>query len=553
MRDFKKSCVYQIYPKSFCDTSGSGMGDLKGITAKLDYLKDLGIDYIWCTPFYASPQRDNGYDVSNYLSVDPAYGTMADLEELIAEAGKREIGLMLDMVFNHTSTEHEWFQRALAGDDKYKQYYIVKSGRADGRPPTNWVSKFGGNAWEYVPAWEAYYLHLFDRTQADLNWENPEVREEIKKVLQFWIKKGVRGFRFDVINLIAKPARYEDDHKGDGRRFYTDGAKVHEYLKEISADCGFYENGLLTVGEMSSTSLGNCIRYSDPEEKELNMCFNFHHLKTDYKDGDKWALQDCDFEELKKIFHTWQMGMQQANGWNSVFWCNHDQPRIISRFGDQTEYYQESAKMLAGMIHLMRGTPYIYQGEEIGMTNAGFGSLEEYRDVESINYYHILKEQGMKEQEILHILGARSRDNARTPMQWNSEAYGGFSKNRPWIDVNRNYKKINVQENLQSPDSIWYFYQQLIRMRKEYDVISHGAYEPLYEEHPDVFAYRRVYDEEELLVLANFHGHDTRLILEQEETGNYSCVLSNYKKRDLEKILEMKPYELIAWYTGADQ
>lgn len=384
MNDFKDKVVYQIYPKSFMDSNGDGFGDLKGVTAKLDYLADLGVDYLWLTPFFPSPQRDNGYDVADYRAVDPRYGTMEDLEELIREADRRGIGLMLDMVFNHTSTEHEWFKKALAGDKKYQDYYIFKDGTPDCYP-TNWVSKFGGPAWEYVPCLGKWYLHLYDVMQADLNWENPAVREEMADILRFWKAKGIKGFRFDVINVISKPKFYENDYEGDGRRFYTDGRNVHKYLKELVAAGGI--DGMITVGEMSSTTLENCIGYTAEGNHELTMCFNFHHLKVDYKNGQKWELMKPDHMALKKLFQTWQEGMQEHNGWNALFWCNHDQPRAVSRFGSDGKYWKQSAEMLAAAIHFMRGTPYIYQGEELGMTNPHFTKIEQYRDVESLNYY----------------------------------------------------------------------------------------------------------------------------------------------------------------------
>ena len=334
--EFKNSTVYQIYPKSFYDGNGDGVGDLPGITQKLDYIHSLGADYIWITPFFRSPQRDNGYDISDYRDIEPMYGTMADFDVMIKKADSLGIGVMLDMVFNHTSTEHEWFQKALHGDLRYMDYYIFRDGGPD-EPPTNWQSKFGGSAWEYVPHLKKWYLHLYDKTQADLNWENPEVRSELKDVLRFWKSKGVKGFRFDVINLISKPAYLENDMTGDGRRFYTDGPKVHEYLKELHRDAGL--DDVLTVGEMSSTSLENCIRYTNPQEKELNMSFSFHHLKVDYRDGDKWKLQPVDYRKLKDILESWQLGMQKHDGWNALFWCIHDQPRTVSRFVDTRVYW----------------------------------------------------------------------------------------------------------------------------------------------------------------------------------------------------------------------
>lgn len=381
-------------------------------------------------PFYISPQRDNGYDVQDYKSIDPKFGTMEDFEELVKVAEKNHIGIMVDMVLNHSSTEHEWFQKALKGDPKYMDYYIFKSPK-DGKEPTNWISKFGGSTWEYVEELDKYYLHLFDKTQGDLNWDNPELRKEIYDIVNFWIEKGVKGFRLDVINLISKPDKYQDDHIGDGRRFYTDGSNIHKYLKELNKNTFGKHNDLITVGEMSSTTIENCIKYSNPKEKELDMVFNFHHLKVDYKDGEKWSLMDFDFKELKKILNNWQIGIDKGNGWNALFWSNHDQPRIVSRFGDDKKYHMESAKMLATTIHMMKGTPYIYQGEEIGMTNPDFPSIEDYRDVESINYYNILKEKGVDEEKIIKILNYKSRDNSRTPFQWNDSINGGFTKGTP--------------------------------------------------------------------------------------------------------------------------
>ncbi|GJN63895.1 alpha,alpha-phosphotrehalase [Faecalibacterium gallinarum] len=524
MAEFKNKVIYQIYPKSFCDSNGDGLGDLRGVTSKLDYLAELGVSCLWLTPFFPSPQRDNGYDVADYRAVDPRFGTMADLEELIREADKRGIGLMLDMVFNHTSTEHAWFQRALAGEKKYQDYYIFKEGSPD-KAPTNWVSKFGGPAWEYLPALGKWYLHLFDVSQADLNWENPEVRAELADILRFWKAKGIQGFRFDVVNLISKPAVYEDDHQGDGRRFYTDGPKVHQYLQELAAAGGI--EGMITVGEMSSTSLENCIGYTAPDRHELSMCFNFHHLKVDYKNGDKWALMPPDRMALKKLFTLWQEGMQAGGGWNALFWCNHDQPRAVSRFGDDKTYWAESAKMLGAAIHLMRGTPYIYQGEEIGMTNAGFGSIEQYRDVESLNYYQILQQQGKTPAEALEILAARSRDNGRTPMQWDGSENAGFTTGTPWIGLPENYTHINAAAQTGDPDSIFAFYKQLVALRKEKPVISQGNIEFLYPDDPDLLAYRRFDGESELLVLCNLTGKAASLPLPEGWAGA-ARLLGNY-------------------------
>ena len=550
MADFSNKVIYQIYPKSFKDSNGDGIGDLRGVAEKLDYLKDLGVDYLWLTPFFVSPQRDNGDDVADYRNIDPMFGTMEDLDNLIAEGEKRNIGLMFDMVFNHTSTSHEWFRRALAGEKKYQDYYIFKEGAPD-QPPTNWQSKFGGSAWEYVSSLGKWYLHLFDVTQADLNWKNPEVREELKEVIRFWKAKGVKGFRFDVVNLISKPEIWEDDFEGDGRKFYTDGPYVHEYLKELVRDTGIED--YVTVGEMSSTTLEHCIRYSGAEEKELSMCFNFHHLKVDYKDGNKWELMEPDYMELKVIFEKWQMGMQRGNAWNALFWCNHDQPRIVSRFGNEGEYWKESAKMLAGMIHLMRGTPYISQGEEIGMTNPHYTSIEQYADVESRNYYEILLNEGKTKEEALEILAARSRDNSRTPMQWTDERYCGFSDTKPWIPVSDNFEKINVKKQKQDRDSILEFYKKLIMLRKEKEVIARGNIEFMEVENAGVLAYTRCLDKQKLLVCCNFRDVESQMEFTQEWKSGRK-ILGNYEEnhKNNYKVLTLRPYEIIVLEKGEE-
>ena len=541
MESLKDKVVYQIYPKSFRDSDGDGCGDLRGIIEKLDYLKWLGVDYVWSTPFFLSPQRDNGYDIADYYQVDPAFGTMEDAEELIREAGKRGIGIMFDMVFNHTSTEHEWFKKALAGDREYQDYYIFREGEPE-NPPTNWESKFGGSAWEYVPSLKKWYLHLFDRTQADLNWENPKVREELKNVIRFWKEKGVRGFRFDVVNLISKPEVFENDDRGDGRRFYTDGPHVHEYLKELVRDTEI--GGMITVGEMSSTSIENCIRYTNPQEKELAMCFHFHHLKVDYKDGDKWEIQPADYRKLKELFVSWQEGMEKNGGWEAVFWCNHDQPRAVSRFGDDKKYWKESAKMLAGAIHMMRGTPYIFQGEELGMTNAGYTDISQYRDVESTNYYQIMLERGKTKEEALHILNERSRDNGRTPMQWNGGENAGFTSGRPWISLPDNYKTINVKAEMADEDSILYYYRRLIAIRKEEPAVAEGSIEFIETSDPQILAYRRILGEDEILAIHNF-GKEEKAVPPACKEGAYSLLLGNYKS-DAEGVPDkLKAYESV--------
>lgn len=544
--NFENKVVYQIYPKSFYDSNNDGIGDLNGITEKLDYIKHLGVDYIWITPFFVSPQRDNGYDVADYCNIDPTYGTMEDFDRLSAEAKKRGIGIMLDMVFNHTSTEHKWFKKALAGEKKYQDFYIFKKGEKN-NPPTNWVSKFSGNAWEYVEELESYYLHLFDRTQADLNWENPEVREEIYKVVKFWLDKGVNGFRFDVVNLISKPEKFENDYRGDGRRFYTDGPKIHEYLKALNQNTFGQKEDIITVGEMSSTSMENCFKYSGKDENELSMVFNFHHLKVDYKNKDKWALQPFDFQELKDILNSWQVGMQEHNAWSALFWCNHDQPRVVSRFGDDKNYWKKSAKMLGTVVHMLRGTPYIYQGEEIGMTNAYFDTISQYKDVESINYHKILMDSGLSDEEAMKIVMERSRDNGRTPMQWSDEINGGFSKGTPWIESIKNYKEINVKNQIDDEDSIFNYYRKLIALRKEHRVIALGKTIPLAENDKNVYMFKRVLENEELLVVTNFYNVECSIELDFEIEG-YECILSNNgEKVTLEKNLKLQPYDALVF------
>ena len=545
MADFSNKVVYQIYPKSFRDTNGDGFGDIPGVIEKLDYLQELGVDYLWLTPFFPSPQHDNGYDVADYCAVDPKFGTMEDLEELIRQSEARGMGLMLDMVFNHTSTEHTWFQQALAGDETYQKYYIFKDGRPD-RIPTNWQSKFGGPAWEYVPALKKWYLRLYDVTQADLNWDNPRVREELKEILRFWKNKGIKAFRFDVINLVSKPEVMEDDFLGDGRRFYSDGPHIHEYLKELVRDAGIED--FVTVGEMSSTSVEHCIRYSAPEEKELSMCFNFHHLKVDYKDGDKWALMPADYQKLKELFIEWQIEMQKGHGWNALFWCNHDQPRIVSRLGDETAYWKQSAKMLAGLIHLMRGTPYIYQGEEIGMLNAHYPSIEQYRDVESLNYYQILLKNGKTEKEALETLAARSRDNSRTPMQWNGERYGGFSEVEPWLPMSAGFRnEITVEAQQNDQDSILSFYKKLIAMRKMYPVIAEGEISFLETGTDRVLAYQRKLGEQQIVVFCNLDGEKHTVKADGAWRGD-PVLLENYEARQMDpegETYTMEPYEFM--------
>ena len=553
---WKKSVVYQIYPKSFYDTTGNGVGDIAGIIEKLDYLKKLGVDVVWLTPIYKSPQRDNGYDISDYFVIQEEYGTMEDFDRLITEAHKRDLKIIMDIVVNHTSTEHEWFQEAKKSkDNPYRDFYIWKDQKEDGSAPTNWVSKFGGSAWEHDKLTEQSYLHLFDVTQADLNWENERVRRSVYDMMTFWFEKGVDGFRLDVINLISKDQRFLDDDgsiaPGDGRKFYTDGPRVHEYMREMNQEV-FSKYDSMTVGEMSSTTVDHCIQYSHPDRGELSMTFNFHHLKVDYPNGEKWALADFDFIKLKEILSTWQREMNKGGGWNALFWCNHDQPRVVSRYGNDELYHNESAKMLAAAIHLMQGTPYIYQGEEIGMTNPKFSSIDEYRDVESLNVYEIKRAQGMDENEILEILKHKSRDNSRTPVQWSDEPNAGFTKGKPWINPSDNYREINVEKALDDEDSIFYFYQKLIALRKQYEIITYGNYELILGEDEQIFAYIRNGADEKLLVINNFYGSETAFTLPEDITfeGYHSeILLSNYEdsSKEFKRVL-LRPYESIVYH-----
>ena len=551
---WKKAVVYQIYPKSFNDTTGNGVGDLQGIIEKLDYLKELGVDVLWLTPIYESPQRDNGYDISDYYKIYNQYGTIEDFDRLLNEAQKRELKIIMDIVINHTSTEHEWFLKSMSSkNDPYRDFYIWKDG-VNGEPPTNWASKFGGSAWQYDENTGQYYLHLFDVTQADLNWENEEVRSAVYEMMNYWLEKGVDGFRLDVINLISKDQDFPNDDgsvpPGDGRKFYTDGPRVHEFFREMNKEV-FSNYDIMTVGEMSSTTIENCIKYTNPERNELNMTFNFHHLKVDYPNGEKWTKSDFDFQELKKILSTWQVEMYKGSGWNALFWCNHDQPRVVSRFGDDEKYHNKSAKMLATTIHMMQGTPYIYQGEEFGMTNPKFDDIDDYRDVESQNIFKIKKQEGMSEQEILEILKQKSRDNSRTPVQWNASENAGFTTGTPWIHTAKNYKEINAEQALSDKDSIFYHYQKLIELRKEYDIITDGDYHLVLEDHDDIFAYIRSTEKERLFVINNFYGRETSFVLPEGldvEEYKSELLLSNYddSSEDIQQTT-LRPYESIVY------
>lgn len=527
--------VYQIYPKSFKDTDGDGIGDLQGIIDKLDYLQDLGVNMLWLTPIFVSPQNDNGYDIQDYRAIDPLFGTMDTFDTLIREAKARGIEIMLDMVLNHTSTYHAWFQEALKGNPKYMDYYFFKDN------PTNWLSKFGGNAWKYVESLDLYYLHLFDTTQADLNWENPDVFNELVEIVNFWLEKGVAGLRFDVINLVSKPEHFQDDYEGDGRRYYTDGTKVHEHLHRLNRNTfGKHEN-ILTVGELSSTTIEHAVRYANPDNQELGTVFGFHHLKIDYKDNQKWELMDPDFHEFKRLLSSWQLAMQENNAYMALFLNNHDQPRSVSRLGDDIRYPYESATLYATVMLLMRGIPYIYQGEEIGLPNAYFDTIEEYRDIESRNIYHELLENE-DEAIVLHILNERSRDNGRTPIPWDTTANYGFSTTKPWLGFSKHPHLKTVADNLADKKSVHAYYKALIALRKSNPVLKEGHIEFYDLDHKTRFMYSRTLDESQYLIIGNLSNVEDVLTLPKHA---YHVVLSNTHRTSVSDTLVLKPYEAL--------
>ena len=546
---FKDKVIYQAYTKSFNDTDGNGLGDVKGVTEKLPYLEKLGIDMVWLNPFYPSPQNDNGYDIADYTGVDPMYGTMEDVDEMIAEGEKHGIQFMFDLVLNHTSTEHEWFQKALAGDKKYQDFYILRDPVEGQEYPTNWESKFGGPAWEKFGDTGKFYLSLFDPTQADLNWRNPEVREEAAEIVQFWIDKGIKGFRFDVINLIGKDEELVNA-TGDidqEKSLYTDRPIVHDYLRELNQKTFGNHPEIITVGEMSSTTIESSIGYTHPDNDELTMVFSFHHLKVDYPNKEKWSKAPFDFLELKEIMHDWQIGLGENGGWNALFWNNHDQPRTLSRFGDDENYREKTATGQAHVLHFMQGTPFVYMGEEIGMTDPHFTELDQYRDIESHNAYKELIIKGKTPEESLEILAAKSRDNGRTPMQWSAEKNGGFTSGTPWLQLADNYKEINVEKELESGE-IFPYYQKLIQLRKEHAIMRDGSYASMFLDHEQVWAYRRQLDGEEWITFANFYDTPVSIDISSEVDGNnWDYLLGNYGEKEFSQVLELAPYEAVTF------
>ncbi|QTJ52443.1 glycoside hydrolase family 13 protein [Dolosigranulum pigrum] len=533
---WKKAVVYQVYPKSFNDTTGSGVGDLAGITEKLDYLKELGITVIWLSPVYESPGDDNGYDISNYEQIDPAFGTMEDMEQLIAEAKKRGIYIVMDLVVNHTSDEHEWFEEAKSSrDNPYRDYYIWRD-PVDGGVPNDLQSTFGGSAWEYSEETDQYYLHLFSKKQPDLNWENPAMRQDVYQMMNFWLDKGIGGFRLDVIDLIGKQP---------DQLVTADGPKLHDYLQEMN-EATFGHQDVLTVGETWSATVQNAKQYSNPDGSELSMVFQFEHILLDQQDdGEKWDLKPLNLVDLKRTLAKWQTELGDE-GWNSLFWNNHDTPRIVSRWGNDEEYRQESAKLFAILLHLMKGTPYIYQGEEIGMTNYEMASLDDIYDIESINMYHERLAAGYSVADILTSINAKGRDHARTPMQWRGDqAHAGFTVGQPWIPVNDNFTEINVAQNLAEKDSVFATYQQLIQYRKDHDIVVKGDFQLLYPDHPAVFAYKRQWQDDAFVVLANVSEEEQTV--DVAELSLNDVIINNYDEvtvRDGQLTLE--PYQAIA-------
>ena len=549
-RWWKESVVYQIYPRSFCDSNGDGIGDLNGITGKLDYLKELGIDVIWLSPVYKSPNDDNGYDISNYQAIMDEFGTMEDFDRMLATAHEKGIKIMMDLVVNHTSDEHKWFiESRKSTDNPYRDYYIWRPAKEDGSLPNNWGSCFSGPAWEYDKTTDMYFLHLFSKKQPDLNWDNPAVRQDVFDMMNWWLKKGVDGFRMDVISLISKEPGLPDKETGiNGYATFNvsaNGPHVHEYLQEMRQKA-LNNADTITVGECSGVTLEEAKKYARSDEKELNMVFQFEHMDVDSDEkAGKWTTRKMDLRNLKKILTRWQKGLQDI-AWNSLYWENHDQPRSVSRFGNDSDEYREiSAKMLATCIHMMQGTPYVYQGEELGMTNCPFNTLDNFRDLESINAFHELTEQGkMTEEDMMAAIGYKGRDNARTPMQWDDSAYAGFSTANPWIMVNPNYTKINAKDQINREDSVFKYYQKLIKLRHESELIVYGTYDLILDDDKDIYAYIRTLGDEKLIVYCNF-SENTREVELPEEFVNKKVLISNYSDAKANQKITLRPYEAI--------
>ena len=548
---WKESVVYQIYPRSFCDSNGDGIGDLNGITGKLPYLKELGIDVIWLSPVYQSPNDDNGYDISDYRAIMREFGTMEDYDRMLARAHELGIKIMMDLVVNHTSDEHAWFVESRTSEDNpYRDYYIWREGK-DGGEPNNWGSCFGGSAWKYDGATDMYYLHLFSQKQPDLNWNNPVVRREVFDMMNWWCEKGIDGFRMDVISMISKMPGLPDGQVGksgygDFGPYVVNGPHVHEYLQEMNREV-LSKYDLITVGECSGVTVEEAKKYASASGKELNMVFQFEHMDLDGGESFKWNHKKIKLTDLKRVMSKWQTELE-GKAWNSLYWCNHDQPRMLSRMGNDSDEYREiSAKMLGTCLHMMQGTPYIYQGEELGMTNYPFTSLDEFRDIESINAYHELTEKGIVEPgEMFDFISYKGRDNARTPMQWDDTVQAGFTTGTPWIPVNPNYTKINAKEQRNREDSVFHYYQKLIALRKEYPIIVYGVYELLIPESEELYVYTRSLEEQKLLVICNFTDKEIGYRLSEEFADHCTTVLiSNYNRENVEPEMMLRPYETV--------
>ena len=542
---WKESVVYQIYPRSFCDSNGDGIGDLNGITSKLDYLKELGIDVIWLSPVYKSPNDDNGYDISDYEDIMTEFGNMEDFDKMLSAAHERGIKIVMDLVVNHTSDEHPWFVESRSSKDNEKRdYYIWKDGK-DGKEPNNWGSAFSGPAWKYDEKTDMYYLHLFSVKQPDLNWENPKVRKEVFDMMTRWCEKGIDGFRMDVISLISKPEGYPDAKVvglyGD-MGICANGPKVHDYLKEMNEKV-LSKFDIMTVGETAGVTLEEAKKYANSEGNELNMVFQFEHTDLDSGEKFKWSTKPMPLVPLKENLSKWQKGLDGV-AWNSLYFCNHDQPRIVSRLGDESDEFRElSAKCIATCLHMMQGTPYVYQGEELGMTNTVFNSVDDFRDLESINAYRELVESGLfTKEDMFPKIAHKSRDNARTPMQWDASENAGFTIGTPWIAINPNYKKINVADQLKREDSVFHYYKKLIRLRKENEIIVYGKYELLLPEDENIFAYTRSLDGKKLLTVCNFSKTEQKFDFSGYE--NAKVLISNYE-RDIRENSILKPYEAV--------
>ena len=546
---WKKSVVYQVYPKSFKDSNGDGIGDLNGLKEKLPYLEKLGIDVIWLNPIFQSPQVDNGYDISDYRQIEPTLGTMEDFDSLLAEAHAHGIKIILDLVVNHTSDQHHWFQEAKKSkDNPYHDYYIWKD-----EVPNNWGSSFGGSTWEYVEAVDQYYLHCFAKEQPDLNWDNPKVREDVYDILRFWLDKGIDGFRMDVITLISKDPAFPDgpviQNKAYGSYYAgcASGPRVHEYLKEMNREV-LSKYDIMTVGEAPHTSADEAVPYTAAAEKELNMVFHFDHMHLDYDENGKYAKTRVKLTDLKHVMTEWQEKMHACDGWNSLYWSNHDQARAVTRFGNESPKYRVvSAKMLGTVLHMMQGTPYIFEGEELGMTNAFFDKIEDYRDLEAIDIFKdFTGRKGFSEKETLELLRLKSRDNARTPMQWDATEHAGFTTGTPWIDVIPNYKEINTEKCLEDPDSVFYYYQKLVKLRHEIPVITDGVYKILDAGNEKVYTYLRKGENETLVVVANFTDEVIEYQVDESVKAQESSLLiSNYKDapETFNNHLTLKPYQ----------